>query len=189
MKVILINGKAESGKDFVAAKLEKLLGSQGKTILTIHFGDLVKFVCERYYGWDGKKDQAGRHLLQYVGTDMRLGFDQSLWAELTGRLIRFLGRGCDYVLVPDWRFRIEHGVMRQMFGDDLVTMRVQRWADQEYTQPYQNHLTPQQRCHPSECELDGVAADYTIDNCPSLEYNDNILQEQLESMVKEIERG
>lgn len=38
-------------------------------VLVTHFGDLVKYVCEKFFDWDGVKDESGRSLLQYVGTN------------------------------------------------------------------------------------------------------------------------
>lgn len=173
MRVILISGHAEHGKDYVGHLIESYLDKHDKAYRTIHFADLVKYVCSQYWHWDGKKDDAGRTLLQQIGTDRRINFDPTIWAEITARLARFIGFDCDYVIVPDWRFVLEHKVMKEYFGDDLITIRVNRWNDLDYTIPYENHLSPEQRKHPSECELDNMHFDYYLDNCAILQYNNN----------------
>lgn len=69
MKIVCISGKAQHGKDTTAKLLEEILEAQGNRVLIAHYGDLVKYVCKTFFGWDGKKDEKGRTLLQRVGTD------------------------------------------------------------------------------------------------------------------------
>ena len=45
------------------------LEADGNAVLVAHYGDLVKYVCKTFFGWDGEKDEKGRTLLQKVGTD------------------------------------------------------------------------------------------------------------------------
>ena len=70
MKVILITGRARSGKDTTANITKKILEERKKSVLIAHYADLLKFICEKYVGWDGKKDEQGRALLQWLGTDV-----------------------------------------------------------------------------------------------------------------------
>ena len=59
MKVYILNGSAQSGKDLFAQNVCTLLGNHGKTISTI---DPIKKMCE-YAGWDGKKTEETRRNL------------------------------------------------------------------------------------------------------------------------------
>lgn len=66
MKVICISGKARHGKDTLAGILDEHLKANGHRVLIAHFGDLVKYICEKFFAWDGAKDEKGRTLLQYT---------------------------------------------------------------------------------------------------------------------------
>ena len=68
MQVIVISGKAQHGKDTTAGFLKDALEADGYPVLIAHYGDLVKYVCKMYLGWNGEKDEYGRSLLQYAGT-------------------------------------------------------------------------------------------------------------------------
>lgn len=57
MKIVCISGKAQHGKDTTAKLLEEILEAQGNRVLIAHYGDLVKYVCKTFFGWDGKKDE------------------------------------------------------------------------------------------------------------------------------------
>ena len=80
MKVILISGKAQHGKDTLAGMLKNHLEDKSYRVLIAHYGDLVKYVCEKFFNWDGNKDEAGRTLLQYVGTDVVRKQNENFWA-------------------------------------------------------------------------------------------------------------
>ena len=67
MQVIVISGKAQHGKDTTAGFLKDALEADGYPVLIAHYGDLVKYVCKMYLGWNGEKDEYGRSLLQYAG--------------------------------------------------------------------------------------------------------------------------
>ena len=56
-KVILISGKARSGKDTLAKVLGDYLKEQGKDVLITHYADSLKYICETVFKWDGKKDE------------------------------------------------------------------------------------------------------------------------------------
>ena len=49
MKVICISGKARHGKDTLATILKKRLEDNGNRVLITHFGDLVKYICEKFF--------------------------------------------------------------------------------------------------------------------------------------------
>ena len=48
-RTILISGKAGSGKDTVAKRLQEQLEAKGATVLIIHFGDPVKWIARDFY--------------------------------------------------------------------------------------------------------------------------------------------
>ena len=62
--VLLISGKAESGKDsFADAFIKEAQGVYGYRCLRIKYGDFVKMVATTYYNWNGEKDEIGRRFI------------------------------------------------------------------------------------------------------------------------------
>lgn len=185
MKIILINGKAQHGKDFYGKLIHDQLVRRNKKVLIMHFADLVKYTCSQYLNWNGQKDIAGRTLLQTVGTDWRMNFDEAIWAEMTARLAKFLGWQYDYILIPDWRFVIEYHTMAKQFGfTNIYTIKVKRYTDSTCTVQYDNGLTLQQKTHPSEIQLDKFCTQYLIDNYQNVQYN-NIVTEIMNDLMGE----
>ena len=160
MKVILISGKAQNGKDTVAGSLHKALVNDGKRVLVTHYADLLKYICRNYFGWDGNKDERGRTLLQYIGTDVVGKKNPAYWAEfIAGVLYMFEGEW-DYVLIPDCRYPVEIATMERTF--DTTIVRVER-------PNFDNGLTEAQKNHPSEVDMDNYPFDYKILNEGTLE--------------------
>ena len=69
-KLILISGKAENGKTLTANILQDNLESLGYKVVITRYAYYLKDLAVRYCGWDGKKDNNGRELLQQLGTDI-----------------------------------------------------------------------------------------------------------------------
>jgi len=152
--IITISGKAEAGKDFVAGLMKEELETRGKSVLIIHHADYLKYICKTYFGWDGKKDEKGRALLQYVGTDLVRKKYPNYWVDATMKTILILEHMYDYFLIPDSRFPNEIDVPKNA-GFDVVSVVVKRPG-------YISALTEEQLAHPSETALDNYDFDYEI---------------------------
>ena len=161
MKVICISGKAQHGKDTTAAILKELLEADGKSVKIAHFADLLKFICKTYFDWDGQKDERGRHILQYVGTDVIRAKSPDYWADFIVNFLSMLQEEWDYVLLPDCRFPNEYELFKYS-GIDTVLLRVERSG-------FVSPLTPEQQAHKSETALDGYRFDYVIQNDADLD--------------------
>lgn len=145
LKVILISGKAESGKDLVGEVLKQEFEQQKKKVLVAHFADYLKFMCRQYFGWNGNKDENGRTLMQHVGTGLFRGSDEDYFAKRIYELLSVAGENWDYVIIPDLRFKNEFQTIKNSF--DTVAIRVNRSG-------YESSLTPEQKSNQSETELD-----------------------------------
>jgi len=156
MRVICISGKAQHGKDTTAKLMKEYLEDSGQSVLIAHYADLVKYVCKTFFDWDGQKDENGRHLLQYVGTDVVRTKRPSFWVDFIIDILNLFGEKWDYVLIPDCRFPNEIDVMKKN-GFDVTSVRIVRT---DFTSP----LTTEQQQHPSETALDSYSFDYTIYN-------------------------
>lgn len=161
MRVILISGKAQHGKDTTASIIRDALEADRYKVLIAHYGDLVKYVCSTFFGWNGEKDDAGRTLLQYVGTDVVRAKRQDYWVEFITGILELFNEEWDYVLIPDCRFPNEIDCMKNA-GIDATHVRVVR---QNFTSP----LTEEQQKHPSETALDNTIPDAYINNCGTID--------------------
>ena len=167
MKVCCISAKARHGKDTAAEIIKEHLESLGKRVLITHYADLVKFVCTNYFGWDGKKDEKGRSLLQYIGTDIVSSQVPSYWADFVISILKFFENEWDYVLIPDCRYPIEAARMIENFNTSVLRIERPR---------FQSDLTLEQQQHPSEISMDDYRFDAVI-------YNDTGLEEFKEKLV------
>lgn len=156
MKIITISGHARNGKDTVADILERKLKADGYKVLITHYADLVKYVCEKYFDWDRLKDERGRQLLQYVGTDVVRQQQPDFWVDFIKSILILFRNHWDIVIIPDARFVNEIDVLKRE-GFEVIHMRVNR-------PNFDNGLTEEQKKHPSETSLDNVTPDYTIIN-------------------------
>lgn len=153
---ICISGKAQNGKDTSALIFEKELKTRGHSVLITHQADLLKYICKAFFGWNGEKDEAGRTLLQRVGTDVIRKVEPDFWVDFIAKVTGFFKDSWDYIVVPDTRFPNE---IEKLKGDDtnVFHARVIRKG-------FQSPLTKEQQAHPSETALDNVESDFTIVN-------------------------
>ena len=141
------------------------------SVLVAHYGDLVKYVCKTFFGWNGEKDEAGRTLLQKVGTDAIRVKRPDYWVSFISDIMEFFPGEWDYVLIPDCRSPNEVDYIKNA-GFDAVHLRIVR-------EGFVSPLTPEQQAHPSETALDNVQADYYITNNGSLKDLQNSVIEWL----------
>ena len=160
MRVILISGSARFGKDSAAFMMKELLEKQKKKVLIIHYADNLKLFAKNYFGWSGQKDQKGRELLQWLGTDVIRKNYEDTWVDMVVALLKGIKTLYDYIIIPDVRFPNEIDRMRDNF--DCITVRVIR-------PNFDNGLTEEQRKHPSETALDNYPMEYELINDGDLE--------------------
>ena len=155
MKIILISGKAQNGKDSCANIIKQKLEQKNNKVLIAHFADLVKYVCEKFFNWNGQKDEKGRTILQYVGTDVVRTQRPNFWVDFIIDILTLFKDEWDYVLIPDCRFTNELNRYNETW--DTTTVRVNRLN-------FTSILTPEQKNHISETALDNYNFDYVINS-------------------------
>lgn len=173
MKIITISGKAESGKDTSAKIIKEQLEDMGYNVLIYHYADLLKYICRQFFDWDGNKDEVGRTILQRVGTDVIRKQEPNYWVDFVKSILKFFPDEWDFVLIPDCRFPNEIDLMKTDF--DTVSVHITRPG-------YENHLTKEQRQHPSETALDNYRFDYELTNADTIEEMEVEVKNFLESM-------
>lgn len=99
MKVIAVSGHARHGKDTVAKMLQEQLEADGNKVLITHYADLLKYICKTFFGWDGKKNERGRTLLQHVGTDVVRKNEPNFWVDFVADILCYFNDYWDFVTV------------------------------------------------------------------------------------------
>lgn len=176
MKVICISGHAQHGKDTAARFMRDALFGECK-VLTVHYADLLKYICSQFFGWDGRKDCEGRTLLQYVGTDIVRKKRPDFWADFVSDILTMFNGFWDYVLIPDCRFPNEIERMKEC-GFDVTHVHIVR-------ENFNSPLSEEQKKHPSETALDGYPADYILHNDGAL----SDFREKVNGFITELTYG
>ncbi len=156
MVVIPISGKAGHGKDTLAGFMKTNLEKQGKRVLITHYGDLLKYICRPFFGWDGQKNKEGRTLLQTVGTEVVREQEPDFWVNFVYDVVTMVPNEWDYVLIPDARFPNEVDLFKSSTNVTAYHVRIIR--------PSFSKLTPEQQQHPSETSLDNPPYDILVIN-------------------------
>ena len=175
-KFLCLSGKAQHGKDTSAELILAKITETGKKAVIIHYADLLKHLCTKYFGWNGEKDEAGRTLLQRVGTDVVRKKEPDYWVNFVLGLVNLFQDEWDYVIIPDCRFPNEILTLKKS-GYPTTHVRVIR-------PNFDNGLTEEQQNHISETALDNFPADITLINT-SLNGLKRSIDKRLEKLLSE----
>jgi hypothetical protein len=122
-KIILINGKKRSGKDFVASLLQEQLKFHNKTSDIISFADPIKEIISTTFNInigelnefknsempivvDNSEITNFRSVLQKFGTEaMKKWFGSGVWVKLLKEKTN--KSKANFIIVPDFRFNCE----------------------------------------------------------------------------------
>lgn len=154
-KIITISGQARHGKNATADIIKEKLIQQGQRVLIINYADYLKFLAKQYYGWNGEKDEAGRTLLQQLGTEKVRKKSPNFWVDTVIRTVNVLADDFDYVLIPDSRFKNEIDRFIKK-GYNVTSIHVERLN-------FDNGLTEEQKKHPSETALNNYDFDIILE--------------------------
>lgn len=179
VRVICISGKAGSGKDTAGQAMASILREVGCRVLVVHYGGLVKYICRTFFGWDGKKDEKGRTLLQKVGTDVVRAHNPNYWVGFLISVVRMFPDEWNVIIIPDCRFPNEVTYWER-FDIPVDLVRIERVTEvrrskrkglvrrlRERSREIHD-MTDEQRAHVSETAMDDFPAAYTIVNDGSL---------------------
>jgi hypothetical protein len=179
MKYVTISGYAQHGKDTVAKFLKEILEENNKKVLIVHYADYLKFICEKYFGWNGIKDETGRQLLQQFGTNIIRQRNSKFWVNIICELSDVLQEEYDYILVPDCRFPDEVETPKKDYDFNVISIHVARYENGKL---FDNGLTEEQKNHISETSLNTFIFDYYVYNNSNLA----ILKENLRKIANKI---
>jgi len=123
--IILLAGKAGTGKSFFAEKLRSIFELQKYNVEIQHFASVLKYIAKQYFGWDGIKDERGRKLLQHLG-DIGREYDKDVWVKNLLELRLFASRQYpqDIVIIDDWRFPNEFDYLNKNCNYSIYKVRM-----------------------------------------------------------------
>lgn len=169
MEILILSGKSGSGKDTLANIMREKLETAGCKCITLHYADLVKYYAKQYYNWNEIKDEAGRSLLQNIGTEKVRTKYPDYWATAIGQFLAAIPNDFDCAFIPDARFPNEIEVV-QNYNPNALTIRIERYENNEsYVNPI---FTKEQLMHSSEISLDNYGYfNYIVENYSLEELN------------------
>jgi hypothetical protein len=153
----MFSGKAGVGKTFFANLAQKICTDLLLKTLKVSFASGVKSTAT-HMGWDGKKDDAGRKLLQQIGFIGR-EYDKDMWVRSAMTSIEdSVGYPYDAVFIDDWRFNNEFDYIRkkeplyvpipirieaserEILKDTLAYMDISETELDDFSFPYTNYI-------------------------------------------------
>ena len=161
MKIILIGGKARSGKDTTADFVIESLKEKGLNPCRLQLSSYIKYYAMKYFGWDGEEETKPRDLLNKLATEIiREKIDPEFHIKRLIEDIKVLSYFFDCFIVSDIRFPLEIEKVKENF-DNVTTIKLIRESDE---------LDSSQKAHVSETALDDYDGfDHIINNSGTLE--------------------
>lgn len=125
MLIVMVAGKAGSGKDEVA----KIICSHYKRAKRFAFADNLKCIA-RSLGWNGLKDERGRLFLQQLGAVGR-EYNPSVWIEFVKWQIQdeLYETNNNLFVIPDFRFPNEYRIIKHKWPDTITIKLTGRASD------------------------------------------------------------
>ena len=129
VKIILLNGKANSGKDYYYKNYLKKFSSS-EHIVRFAFADAIKDIMKEFLGWDGKnKEGIRRSQMQKIGNFFR-SIDDKVWVDYLEEPIagyidfhNGLGDKDVTVMITDTRFENEILRTKELFPNYKVIVK------------------------------------------------------------------
>lgn len=163
MKVILLIGKAGVGKDESYKCIKELY----PTTERYAFADRLK-VFAYEMGWDGRKDERGRKLLQGIGNIVR-EYKEGFWALNVVNIIK--QEMPNIAVITDCRFPNEIQIMKDHFRDVTTIKIIRDVVEMEDI---------------SEHALDDYKPNYIVSNDGTIADLQNSLKDVIERRFNEI---
>lgn len=157
--LILIKGKKNTGKNFVASYLKKYLQESGLKVEETSFAlplkqilsDIMKLSIEQIEEYKNEKSSPIRRYLQDLGTSLRERFSEDIFVEKVHKTINeFDG---DIIIVTDFRYKNECYYFKNPKEDlSVITIEIE------------NLNVSNNDKHSSENDLNDFVCDYVVDN-------------------------
>lgn len=172
--VIVLSGKARSGKDTSLEILKRKYEQIGKKVISLYYASYIKEYAKKISSWDGNDENKPRTLLQVLGTDIiRNTIDKNFFINRIIEDIKVYSKFFDVIIIGDARFPEEIDYIKNEFKN-VISVHINRKD--------MNLLTKEEKKHVTETALDNYKRyDYEINNDGSIED----LKTKLEEIIKE----
>ncbi len=173
VKVIILSGKARSGKDIVADIIVDFF--EDKKVKKLSYAYYLKQYVKDICNWKGNDSDKPRDLLQMIGIDLiKNKIDNKLLIRRILEDINFYSYFYDVIVITDARLVDEIEDIKKIYSDS-ITIRINRNFD--------NSLTQEQKEHVTETNLDNYDKfDFIIDNNEDA----NVLKENIISILEDV---
>ena len=177
MKIILIGGKANTGKDSTAEYIDEYYRSRGLDVVNIQIAYYIKMYAKEIAKWDGDNETKPRQLLQDLGTELiRKQIDEYFFIKRIIQDIDIYSRYFDVITISDGRLPEEFASIKLAYPE-TVTVHVTRPG-------FSSRLTKDQKAHVTEALVDEIEYDYEVVNDGTLDD----LQKKAIELVQTIEK-
>jgi hypothetical protein len=177
MKIILLAGRANSGKDSSAEFFDKYYRDKGLDVVNIQIGYYIKMYAKQIAKWDGDNNTKPRQLLQDLGTELiRKHIDNFFFIKRILQDIDIYSRYFDVITISDGRLPEEFEEITKAYPE-TVTIHVTRPG-------YVSHLTKGQKAHLTEALVDDIKYEYEVVNDGTLED----LEEKAFKLCRKVDR-
>ena len=172
--VIVLSGKARSGKDTSLEILKRKYEQIGKKVISLYYASYIKEYAKKISSWDGNDENKPRTLLQVLGTDIiRNTIDKNFFINRIIEDIKVHSKFFDVIIIGDARFPEEIDYIKNEFKN-VISVHINRED--------MNLLTEEEKKHVTETALDSYKGyDYEINNDGSIEE----LEEKLSIILKD----
>lgn len=166
MKIIILSGKAQSGKNKVASIIENNL--KDKKVITISYASYLKEYAKNILKWDGNENTKPRTFLQEIGDYVKT-IDNKFLINRLLQDIEVYKNYFDVIIISDARFIEEINCIKEKYENVSVINIKGR----------ENSLNNMEKNHITETALDEYNLyDFKIENKGSIE--------ELEQKIKNI---
>lgn len=158
--VILICGRAGSGKDTVAQMLKSFINNDLVPVnkcVVISNAQGVKDVATKYFNWNGEKDTEGRDLLINI-TNFGYSINKNFWELKTMEMLTEamkLQPFTNTLIIPDFRYEVTY----DFFSQIALNIKVIKVVNSRVGITHDDK---------SERDFEGFPVDYTVFNNGSM---------------------
>lgn len=173
VKIIILSGKARSGKDKVADIIVNHL--KNKKVKKLSYAYYLKQYVKNISNWKGLEEDKPRKLLQTIGIDLiKNKVNNKLLINRVIEDIEVYSYFYDVIVITDARL-VEEVVDIKNNYKGVITIRINRNIDNDLTISEKNHIT--------ETNLDNYKFDYIIENNDDYEN----LEKSVNKIVEELD--
>ena len=172
MKIIILSGKAQSGKNLTSNIIKEYCEKNNKKTIIISYAKYLKDYAKEITKWNGREKTKPRDFLQQLGTDIKNNIDENMLINRIKEDIKVYQNYFDTIIISDARFINEIEAIKEFKNTTVIRI-----------EGIENKLTEKQKNHITETALDNYKDyDYIIENKTTKQN----LKQQIKKIMEEI---